>query len=121
MARRMRERSGAEVRFLRNQARLKPRELADLLGVESRTIPNWERSDTLTRQTDIAVRVLLSNRLWTSQEWVDVVSQFVEMAGYGWDTGEDEPSENHGQELSDLAADNVSYGLNDAHQWEMAA
>lgn len=110
--------SGLEFRFLRKQARLKPAELAELLGVEPRTITNWERSESLTRQTDIAVRVLLSNRLWSSQEWVDVVSQFAEMAGYAWDEVLEDSSEGLGQDISELVAQNVSFGL-DGQVWSM--
>lgn len=110
--------SGRELRFLRKEARLKPKQLADRLGVDPKTINNWEASDKLGRHTDISVRVLVAVTLWDDEELFQMLTQFGELARYGWD--EETPGD-IGHEIAQLAENNTILGLNANLEWDMAA
>jgi DNA-binding transcriptional regulator YiaG len=115
--------TGAEVRFLRKEARLKPQEFAEKLGVEPRTIPNWEKSEKLSRQVDVLIRVSTISELWQGDERADMLSQLAELLKYPWEPAEEEAGAERTAEqaIADLTADNVAYGLNANHEWGMAA
>jgi putative transcriptional regulator len=95
--------SGAELRFLRKEARLKPREFAERLGVDPKTVTNWESSAKLSIQSDVTVRVLIASKLWSGYALTDVMTQLAQLAGYGWETAESE-------DIAQLAEENVVMG-----------
>ena len=109
--------TGAELRFLRKEARLKPKQLAERLGVDPKTISNWESSDKLSRQVDIPVRVLIAGALWEGKEVLPILQQLSDLLKYGWD----EPWEETEQDIAKLAADNTILGIDEHRQWGMAA
>ena len=114
--------SGAELRFLRKEARLKPQEFADRLGVDARTVPNWEKSPKLSRQVDILVRLTTVGELWHGEERAKVLEQLTDLVKYEWEPSADTAQEAIPEEgIAALAADNVAYGLNENCEWGIAA
>lgn len=115
--------SGEELRFLRKEAALRPQEFADRLGVEPRTVANWEKASKLSRQVDLLVRLTTVSELWNGEERTEVLEQLADLVKYEWEPSEDTDGqgEEAEQDIAALAADNVAYGLNENHQWRMAA
>ena len=107
--------SGPELRFLRKETRLKPKEFADLIGVDPKTVTNWEKSETLGRQADVPVRVLVAGQLWQKSELIAVLAQ---LSGLLRDTWEDSWEDSQ-QEIQQLAAENIVLGFAN-QQWGMA-
>jgi DNA-binding transcriptional regulator YiaG len=108
--------TGQELRFLRKETRLKPKEFAERLGVDPKTIVNWEALEKLNRQTDFTVRILVATELWEGDILTDVVSSLAEIAKYGWE--DDEGIE---EDIAQLAQENTVLGLNADQHWDIAA
>jgi len=114
--------SGIELRFLRKEALLKPQDVADRLGVDPKTVLNREKVDSVDRQTDLLMRVLVTSELWQGLKRIRILEQLSELARYTWETDEAEvEQESVGDDIAQLAFDNVSYGLNASHQWGIFA
>ncbi len=110
--------TGRELRFLRKETRLKPKKFAERLGVDPKTITNWEGSEKLNRQTDFTVRVLVATELWEGDALTQVLTPLAEIAKYDW---EEELGDDLRQEIAQLAEENTVLGLDDQQQWGMAA
>jgi DNA-binding transcriptional regulator YiaG len=113
--------SGIELRFLRKEAYLKPQEIAERLGVEPRTITNWEKAPKLSRQSDLLIRLTIVSELWAGNERTEVLKQLADLVKYEWEPESDAPVPEPEQGIADLIADNVAYGLDQNHQWGIAA
>ena len=108
---------GAELRFLRKEAKLKLKDFAEILGVDPKTINNLEKAVHLSKQTDVTVRLLVISALWQGEELMKTLTDFAQIAKYGWE----EPQPDGNSEIELLAAENTILGLNKDHQWDMAA
>lgn len=80
---------GREFRFLRKETRLNLKEFAEQLGVDPKTISNWENSEKLNKQTDVTVRMLVAAVLWDGIELHKTLRQLRELARYSWDESDD--------------------------------
>jgi transcriptional regulator with XRE-family HTH domain len=110
--------TGAELRFLRKETRLKLKDFAERLAVDPKTISNWEASDHLNKQTDVTVRVLVIAALWTGDEQFRTLVEFAQIAKYSWEGAlPDEEKE----AIEQLAEENTILGLNEEHKWKIAA
>ena len=110
--------TGAELRFLRKETRLKLKDFAERLTVDPKTIGNWEGSGHLNKQTDVSVRVLVIAELWKGDDLFRTLVEFAEIAKYSWD---EKVHSESGKAVEQLAAENTILGLNEEHQWDMAA
>ena len=113
--------TGLELRFLRKEALLKPQDIAERVGIDPKTVLNWEKMESANRHADILIRILVTTELWRGAERSKILEQLAELARYTW---EPEPvnesaAEPVEKEIAQLAADNVAYGLNASHQWSM--
>jgi len=109
--------TGAELRFLRKETKLKLKDFAERLAVDPKTINNWEASDHLNKQTDVTIRVLVIAALWRGEDLLKTLTEFAQIAKYGWE----EPQSETEKEIEQLAAENTILGRNEAHEWGMAA
>jgi transcriptional regulator with XRE-family HTH domain len=106
--------SGSELRFLRKETRLKPKDFAEQLGVDRKTIANWENSPKLSRQSDVTVRVLVATKLWKDNNLTDVLTQLSKLAEHSW-----EDVDETAQEIAELAEQNTI--MRHANQgWDMS-
>jgi DNA-binding transcriptional regulator YiaG len=112
--------SGAELRFLRKETKLRLKDFAERLAVDPKTISNWETSDHLSKQTDVTIRVLVIAALWAGDELFKTLVEFAEIAKYSWEGLQSEAEESD-KEIEQLAEENTILGLNEAHEWGMAA
>lgn len=108
---------GIELRFLRKETKLKLKEFAEILEVDPKTINNLEKAVHLSKQTDLAVRVLVISTLWQGEELIETLTEFAQIAKYRWE----EPEPATEKEIDQLAAENTILGLNEAHEWNLAA
>jgi DNA-binding transcriptional regulator YiaG len=99
--------TGRELRFLRKEIRLKPKDFAEQLGVDPKTTNNWENSERLNKQNDVAVRMLVATELWDGIDLHKTLRQLKELAKYSW--GEDEVGPDSGRD--------VEYDV----EWKLAA
>lgn len=105
--------TGPELRFLRKEATLRLKDFAEQMGVDPKTIANWEASEKLNKLTDLTVRVLVAMTLWEGNERLSTLMQIADLAQYGEFMGELQ------QDIAELAKANVAAGIpND--QWEIA-
>ncbi len=104
--------TGEEFRFLRKETRMRPKEFAERIGVDSKTVLNWEKSDSLSRQNDLTVRFLVATELLQGKDLQVVISQIRGLTESAW-LESDEPTETLAslREIGDLARTNVSLGL----------
>jgi Predicted transcriptional regulator len=103
--------SGKELRFLRKETNLKPKEFAERLGVDPKTIGNWETSDKLSRQVDTLVRLFVSMELWQGQDMIKTLEQLADLLKYDWEEEAD-------LSVAQLALVNTILGLNDKQEWD---
>jgi DNA-binding transcriptional regulator YiaG len=114
--------TGLELRFLRKEAMLKPQDVAERVGIDPKTVLNWEKAESASRHADLLTRLLVTTELWEGSKMVEILKQLAELARYTW---EPEPlndaaaNESLERDIDQLAADNVAYGLNPAHQWSI--
>lgn len=111
--------NGELFRFLRKETRLRPKEFAERLGVDPKTVANWERAETLNRQNDLTVRFFVAGELFTGHDLQAVISQLVKLSEYSWEL-EDEGDVDQG-EIDDLAATNTVLGITSDGGWQLAA
>jgi DNA-binding transcriptional regulator YiaG len=107
---------GSELRFLRKETRLKPKEFADRLGVDPKTVANWEGSEKLNRQTDLTVRLFVATELWEGEALISVLTPLAEIAKYGWEGDIDDID----QDIAELAEMNTVLGINEQQRWAIA-
>jgi DNA-binding transcriptional regulator YiaG len=81
--------TGYELRFLRKETRIRLKEFAEQLGVDPKTINNWETSEKLNKQTDVTVRMLVATELWDGFELHKTLRQLRELAKYSWEESEE--------------------------------
>ena len=112
--------TGVELRFLRKETKLKLKDFAERMGVDPKTINNLEKSVQLNKQTDVTVRVLVIGALWQGEEQIKALIEFADIAKYSWE-GLQPEAEQSDKEIEQLAAENTILGLNEAHEWGMAA
>lgn len=112
--------TGAELRFLRKETKLKLKDFAERLAVDPKTIGNWESSDQLNKQTDVTIRVLVIAALWEGDELFKTLVEFAQIAKYSWEEPQPE-AETTDKAIDQLAAENTILGLNEAHEWGIAA
>jgi DNA-binding transcriptional regulator YiaG len=108
--------TGAELRFLRKETKLKLKDFAERLAVDPKTVGNWEASDHLNKQTDVTIRVLVIASLWEGDELVKTLEEFAQIAKYSWEGIQPEAEEGD-KAIEQLAAENTILGLNEAHEW----
>lgn len=112
--------TGLELRFLRKEALLKPQDIAERVGIDPKTVLNWEKAASVNRSADLLIRILVTTELWRGPEMVKILEQLAELARYAWEPEHVEEKPNLDQDIAQLAADNVAYGLNPAsHQWDI--
>lgn len=109
--------TGAELRFLRKETRLKLKDFAERLAVDPKTINNWEASGQLSKQTDVTIRVLVIAALWKGDDLFKTLAEFAEIAKYSWD---EVPMDTE-KTTDQLAVENTILGLNQEQEWGMAA
>lgn len=102
--------TGEEFRFLRKEIEMKPKEFANLVGVDPKTVTNWENLPALSRQNDVTVRFVVAERL----EQVAPVKGFIDLnlsqvAESKWDID---------AEMAQLIETNTYLGLTSAG-WEI--
>jgi DNA-binding transcriptional regulator YiaG len=114
--------TGLELRFLRKEAMLKPQDIADRVGIDPKTVLNWEKAESVSRYADLVIRLLVTTELWHGPKMVEILEQLAELARYTWEPEpvEDAAEESVEKEIAQLAADNVAYGLDPAsNQWNI--
>jgi putative transcriptional regulator len=77
--------TGEEFRFLRKEIRMRPKEFAELIGVDPKTITNWENMSALSRQNDLTIRFIVAEKLGKTNpkgEFVDL--NITDMATSEW-------------------------------------
>jgi DNA-binding transcriptional regulator YiaG len=107
---------GAELRFLRKETKLKLKEFAEILEVDPKTINNLEKVAHLNKQADVSVRILVISVLWKGEELIKTLTEFAQIVKYSW-----EDSESLEKGINELAAENTILGLNESHEWNLAA
>jgi putative transcriptional regulator len=55
--------TGEEFRFLRKEIGMKPKEFAEVIGVDPKTVTNWESVPALSRQNDVTIRFIVAEGL----------------------------------------------------------
>ena len=114
--------TGEQFRFLRKETRLRPKEFAERVGVDPKTVANWERADTLNRQNDLAIRFFVAAELFEGNELKKVVSQLNELSEFSWEQeGEVVLDEVQKSEIDELAATNTFLGITSDDGWGLAA
>jgi DNA-binding transcriptional regulator YiaG len=114
--------TGLELRFLRKEAMLKPQDIAERVGIDPKTVLNWEKAESASRYAELVFRLLVTTELWQGPKMVKILEQLAELARYTWEpepvneAASEQPVE---EDIAQLAADNVAYGLNASHQWSM--
>ena len=96
--------SGAEFRFLRKELGMKPKTFADRIGVDPKTIINWEKSASLSKQNDILVRYIVATSLLEGERLrkaIELLNTLIE----------DETWEQTEQEIAELAETNTWLGI----------
>lgn len=109
--------SGEELRFLRKEVRMTPTAFADRVGVSPKTVSNWEGSERLSKQTDIALRFLLASELFHGEELEQVLSDLSANAKYSWEVDAEQVTD--AGEIPELLEFNVCHGL-DSPCWHSA-
>lgn len=104
--------TGEEFRFLRKETGCKPKDFAELLGVDPKTLANWENSESLNRQNDLSVRFLVAALLRERHKGRLASNFFVIPDNLVADTWEITD-----QEIADLARTNTYLGITSAG-WE---
>lgn len=110
--------SGQELRFLRKETRLRLKEFAERMGVDPKTVTNWEATASLAKPVDFTARVLAASLLWEKEEKINMIVEIGKLAQYGWET---DAQEDIGQDVAQLAEENTILGLDAHQQWELAA
>lgn len=100
--------TGEELRFLRKEARMTPKVFAELVGVDPKTVSNWESSEKLSKQTDVALRFLIASELFRDDELDEVLTSLAELAKHSWDG---EAEQNTDEDINHLMEFNVYHGL----------
>lgn len=108
--------TGRELTFLRKETRLRLKEFAEHLGVDPKTIKNWEASERLSKAVDISVRILAAGRIWKGNERLDIVAQIADLVQFG----EGEFMAELEQDIAELAKANVEAGIPN-QKWGIAA
>jgi DNA-binding transcriptional regulator YiaG len=106
--------TGPELRFLRKETKLRLKDFAERLGVDPKTITNWEASERLNKTTDLTVRVVVATVLWAGNVRREVLDQIAGLTQYGDFMDQLE------QDIAELAKANVEAGIPTSH-WEIAA
>jgi DNA-binding transcriptional regulator YiaG len=109
--------SGQELRFLRKETRLKLKDFAERMGVDPKTVNNWEASESLSKPVDFTARVLTASLIWKKHEMINMFIEIGKLAQYGWET---EVSENIDQDIAQLAEQNTVLEYEE-HRWKLAA
>lgn len=76
--------TGQEFRFLRKETKMGPKEFAERIGVDTKTILNWEKSKYLNRQNDLTVRFLVATELLAGKELQVVISRIGDLTESSW-------------------------------------
>lgn len=110
--------SGQQLRFLRKEARLKPKEFSERMGVDPKTVGNWEASEKLTKPVDFTARILVASILWKKDEMVKMLVEIGKLAPYGW---EEEVAEGDtGEAASPITEEHTTLEYEE-EQWLLAA
>ena len=104
--------TGDEFRFLRKEARMKPKEFAERIGVDAKTVLNWEKSEALSRQNDVTIRFLVATELLQGKELQVVISLLGDLTETIWSEPEEqtETLASWG-EIGKLARTNTQLGI----------
>jgi DNA-binding transcriptional regulator YiaG len=108
--------TGQELTFLRKETRLRLKEFAERLGVDPKTVKNWESSEKLSKAVDITVRILVASCVWKGNERLEVLAQIADLVQFG----EGEFLDQLEQDIAELAKANVEAGIPN-QQWGIAA
>jgi YgiT-type zinc finger domain-containing protein len=105
--------TGEEFRFLRKETRMRPKEFAERIGVDSKTVLNWEKAEALSRQNDVTVRFLVATELLQGKELQIVISRIRGLTESTWAEPDEDQTETQvsWREITELARANISLGI----------
>lgn len=109
--------SGEELRFLRKETRMTPKTFAERVGVDPKTVSNWENAEELSKQTDIALRFVIASELFRDKELDGVLEALSENVKFSWEPGRAQDESAAG--MRELMEFNTIYGLG-TPEWQTA-